>query len=141
MFWTILILLYCRFDFRILTMSKLYKNKRINMGKLLGKISDLKSQIKFLRDTNILPSKQTCIPCNKVLNKMCNEGSLYIFAVENAKREYLSEREQCFGTASLSSGGSSCLSTPSPSTTGHTSRWTTRCASPLMRMKVPLRRN
>ena len=56
------------------------------MGKLLGKISDLKSQIKFLQDTNILPSTQTCIPCNKVLNKMCNEGSFVYFRCGKCKK-------------------------------------------------------
>ena len=62
-----------------LTMSTLFKNLRINIGKLLGKIPDLKSQIKFLQDTNILPTSQTCTNCNKLLNKSSAEGSFVFF--------------------------------------------------------------
>ena len=75
--------MFFRFDF---TMSSLYKSLRINIGKLLGKISDLKSQIKFLKDTNILPNTQTCQPCNKVLTKLSIEGNFAFFRCSQCKR-------------------------------------------------------
>ena len=68
-------------------MSTLFKNLRINIGKLLGKIPDLKSQIKFLQDTNILPTSQTCTNCNKLLNKSSAEGSSVFFRCGRCKKK------------------------------------------------------
>ena len=67
-------------------MTNLFKNLRINMGKLLGKIPDLKSQIKFLQDTKILPDKQTCSKCNKVLRKATVEGNFVFFRCGMCKK-------------------------------------------------------
>ena len=55
-----------------------YKSKRINIGKLVGKLPDLKSQIHFLQETKILPETQTCTPCNQVLTKLSITGN-YVF--------------------------------------------------------------
>ena len=96
------------------------------MGKLLGKISDLKSQIKFLQDTNILPSTQTCIPCNTVLNKMCNEGSFVYFRCGKCKKRVSIRKGTVLWNSKLSLRRFILLVY---CTTGHTSRWITRCAS------------
>ena len=70
-----------------LTMATLFKNLEINIGKLLGKIPDLKSQIKFLQDTKILPCTQTCTTCNKVLQKPTTEGSFVFFRCGRCKKK------------------------------------------------------
>ena len=67
-------------------MSKLYKSSRINIGKLISKIPDLKSQVKFLQDTDIFPQTQTCDQCNKVLTKLCIEGNFVFFWCGNCKK-------------------------------------------------------
>ena len=63
-----------------------YKSVRINLGKLIGKVSDQKSQIKFLQDTNVLPKTQTCHTCNKVLHKMSSIGTFVFFRCGNCKK-------------------------------------------------------
>ena len=65
----------------------MYKSVRINLGKLIGKISDHKSQIKFLQDTNILPTTQTCVPCNKVLTKLSSQGTSVFFRCGVCKKK------------------------------------------------------
>ena len=64
----------------------MYKSVRINLGKLIGKVSDQKSQIKFLQDTNVLPKTQTCHTCNKVLHKMSSIGTFVFFRCGNCKK-------------------------------------------------------
>ena len=58
-----------------MSLSKMYKSPRINISKLSAKIPDLKSQVKFLQENLILPTTQTCDPCNQIITKLSNEGS------------------------------------------------------------------
>ena len=60
-------------------MTSMYKSVRINLGKLLVKIPDLKSQVKFLQETKVLPITQTCDPCNKVLTKLATKSNFVYF--------------------------------------------------------------
>ena len=64
----------------------MYKSKRINMGKLIVKIPDLKSQVKFLQNTDILPETMTCDPCNRTLTKISFEGNFVFFRCGNCKK-------------------------------------------------------
>ena len=63
----------------------MYKSPRINISKLSAKIPDLKSQVKFLQENLILPTTQTCDPCNQIITKLSNEGSKVFFRCGKCK--------------------------------------------------------
>ena len=69
-------------------MTNLFKNLRINMGKLLGKIPDLKSQIKFLQDTKILPANRPAQNATRCCARQQWKATLSFSAVECVKREF-----------------------------------------------------
>ena len=68
-----------------MSLSKMYKSPRINISKVSAKIPDLKSQIKFLQENQILPKIQTCVPCNQIITKLSNEGSKVFFRCGKCK--------------------------------------------------------
>ena len=67
-------------------MNPFYRSPRINLGRLTPLIQDLKGQVNFLQNTEILPTKQTCQKCNKVLNKQSNRGYFVYFRCTTCKK-------------------------------------------------------
>ena len=68
-------------------MNPFYKSPRINIGRLTPMIQDLKGQVKFLQNTDILPTKQTCPDCKKVLSKQSSRGYFVYFRCTTCKKQ------------------------------------------------------
>ena len=68
-------------------MNPFYKSPRINIGRLTPMIQDLKGQVKFLQNTEVLPTKQTCPECKKVLSKQSSRGYFVYFRCTTCKKQ------------------------------------------------------
>ena len=83
-------------------MNTFYKSPRINLGRLMPMIQDLKGQVKFLQDTEILPTQQTCMGCNKVLNKQRSRGYFVYFQCSTCKKQISARRGTVLSDARIS---------------------------------------
>ena len=66
-------------------MTTFYKSPRINLGRLMPMVSNLKGQVKFLQETEVLPVTQNCEKCDTVLTKQNNRGYFVYFRCGKCK--------------------------------------------------------
>lgn len=83
-------------------MPPFYKSPRINLGRLTPMVQDLKGQLKFLQETKILPTSQTCQDCNNVITKHSNRGYFVFYQCGKCKKRISVRRGTVLANAKIS---------------------------------------